>query len=147
MASPDLYISPNALNLSEFCPWLLMRLFHAHQHCSALVPAFCVLPVPGDRDAPAPGVANRLKLQQTPNSEAEDFTHWCRYRVPHSKPDSWKSWFTSAASSAVHLGMCLALALSLEGLNYMLQQFSLRLCLRMAQMTTTHTSALDKWLY
>lgn len=133
---------PMSWTFLSFVPDCSCSSFMLISTADALVSAFCLLPMPGDRDAPAPGVANRLKLQQSPNSEAEGFTHWCRYQVPHSKPDSWKSWFTSAASSAVHLGMCLALTLSSEGLNYMLQQFSLHLCLRMAQMTVPHTPVL-----
>ena len=59
------YISHCGFNIAEFYPWMLMLFFYAHRYCSALVPAFSVLPSPRNYQ--------QIKAQQSPNSEAEDF--------------------------------------------------------------------------
>lgn len=46
VTSLAMYISCRGYSTAEFCPWMLMLLFYAHQYCSALVPAFSVLPSP-----------------------------------------------------------------------------------------------------
>lgn len=65
----------------------------------------------------------------------------------HSKPHSWKSWFTSPTSSAVHLDKCLALTLSSEGLHYTSKQISRSMPQDGTNDCTTCTSAPDNWLF
>lgn len=65
----------------------------------------------------------------------------------HSKPHSWKSWFTSPTSSAVHLDKCLALTLSSEGLHYTSKQISRSMPQDGTNDCTTCTSAPNNWLF